>query len=407
MPILLAFSGGLDTSFCVPFLRETTGEDVVTVTVNTGGLTGNAHSELSARSASLGAVEHYTIDARERLFEDHLSYLIKGNVLRGNVYPLCVGPERVVQARVVAELARELNASAVAHGSTGAGNDQIRFDVALRILGDNLEIIAPVRENGFTREYMAAYLAQRGHPIKAERTTYSINKGLWGTTIGGLETHTTHLPLPDNAFPDTVSPIEAPAEGVTITLEFENGIPISLDGVYLDGITLIEHLNELGAAHGVGRGMHVGDTILGIKGRVGFEAPAAVILIDAHRELEKLVLSSRQQFQKTHLADYYGILLHEGLYFDPVMRDIEAFLDNSQNRVTGIVTVQLQQGRHTVLGASSPFSLFDTGVASYGETNALWDGRDAEGFTRLYGLQGLLASRVEAGSSSILSGTHQ
>lgn len=393
-PIVLAFSGGLDTSFCVPYLIETTGRPIVTVTVDTGGLEPGAYEELRDRSLALGASDHVTLDARDQLFNDVLTYLIKGNVLRGGVYPLCVGPERVVQARAVAATAREFGATAIAHGSTGAGNDQIRFDGALRILTDGIQLIAPVREHGFTREYMAAYLAERGHAFSAERATYSINKGLWGTTIGGKETHSTNLPLPEDAYPDTVAPEAAPASGRTLSIHFEAGVPVSIDGVALSGVDIVEALNAIGAEHGVGRGMHVGDTILGIKGRVGFEAPAALILIAAHRELEKLVLSRWQLFQKGQLGDFYGMLLHEGQYFDPVMRDIEAFLDQSQQRVEGTVDLHLQQGHARVLGASSPCSLFDTGVASYGETNALWDGRDAEGFARLYGLQAFLASRA-------------
>jgi argininosuccinate synthase len=403
MSILLAFSGGLDTSFCVPFLADTTGEPVVTVTVDTGGLEAGAHETLSAHSAKLGARAHHTVDGRAQLFADHLAYLIKGNVLRGGVYPLCVGPERVVQARAVADLARTIGATAIAHGSTGAGNDQIRFDVALRVLADGVPVIAPVREHGLTREYMAGYLAERGHSFPASRATYSINRGLWGTTIGGKETHTTHLPLPEDAYPDTAIPSAAPAAGVVLQISFKQGVPIALDGQSLDGVALVEALNEIGGHHGIGRGIHVGDTILGIKGRVGFEAPAAIILINAHRELEKIVLSRWQQFQKDQQASFYGMLLHEGQYFDPVMRDIEAFLDSSQQRVTGTVEIELRQGRVSVLGATSPFSLFDTGVAAYGETNALWDGRDAEGFARLYALQGYLAHRAALPSTSTTS----
>jgi argininosuccinate synthase len=388
----------------VPFLIETTGAPVVTVTVDTGGLEPGAHERLSAHSQALGAIDHVTVDGRERLFVDHISYLIKGNVLRGGVYPLCVGPERVVQARAVADVARQLGARAIAHGSTGAGNDQIRFDAALRVLADGIDLQAPVREHGFTREHMAAFLRERGHEVGSAKAAYSINKGLWGTTIGGKETHTSHLPLPEDAYLDTLSPSEAPAKGTTLTLTFEQGLPVELDGEMLSGVSLIEALNEVGAAHGAGRGMHVGDTILGIKGRVGFEAPAAAILIPAHRELEKLVLTRWQQCQKAQLADFYGMLLHEGQYFDPVMRDMEAYLDQSQKRVIGNVQVELRQGQVRVLGGASPFSLFDTAVAAYGETNALWSGRDAQGFARLYALQAYLAHRAELLSPSTVTG---
>lgn len=394
MSIVLAFSGGLDTSFCVPYLRETYGEPVYTVTVNTGGLTAAAIAELEALSQQLGAAGHFTIDGRHDLFWDHLSYLIKGNVLRGGVYPLCVGPERIVQARKVVEAARQLGARAIAHGSTGAGNDQVRFDVALRILADELAILTPIRELGISREAATAYLTQRGIAVPEKKTAYSINRGLWGTTIGGRETHTTTEPLPDEAYPDTASPAQAPDTPLELTIAFEQGIPTALDGKALDPVALIERLNQLGAVHGVGRGIHVGDTILGIKGRVGFEAPAALILIVAHRELEKIVLTRWQRYQKDHLADFYGMLLHEGQYFDPVMRDIEAFLDSSQQTVTGTVRVRLFKGHVDVLGCYSPHSLFNPQIATYGEQNRLWDGRDAQGFTRIYGVQALLAARA-------------
>ncbi len=399
MSIVLAFSGGLDTSFCVPYLHETHGEPVYTVTVNTGGLTETDIAEIEALSQRLGAAGHFTIDGRHDLFRDHLSYLIKGNVLRGGVYPLCVGPERIVQARKVVEVARQLGARAIAHGSTGAGNDQVRFDVALRILADDLEILTPIRELGLSREAATAYLKERGIEVPEKKTAYSINRGLWGTTIGGRETHTTTEPLPDDAYPDTVPPSQAPDTPLELTIAFEQGIPTALNDKMLDPVTLIERLNHLGAAHGIGRGIHVGDTILGIKGRVGFEAPAALILITAHRELEKIVLTRWQRYQKDHLADFYGMLLHEGQYFDPVMRDIEAFLDSSQQTVTGTVRVRLFKGHLDVLGCDSPYSLFNPQIATYGEQNRLWDGRDAQGFTRIYGMQALLAARARQSAS--------
>jgi argininosuccinate synthase len=391
MSIVLAFSGGLDTSFCVPYLKETYNEPVYTVTVNTGGLTADDERDLVARSRELGAAAHHTVDGRNELFQNHLSYLVKGNVLRGGVYPLCVGPERVTQAQKVVEMARTLGARAVAHGSTGAGNDQVRFDVALRLLASELEIITPIRSLGYSRTQTTEYLAQRGFPVEASKTAYSINRGLWGTTIGGRETLGTADPLPDEAYPDTVPPSRCPDTPLDLKIGFEVGVPASLDGVEMDPVRLVERLNELGGDHGVGRDIHVGDTILGIKGRVGFEAPAAAILIAAHRELEKIVLTRWQRFQKDHLADFYGMLLHEGHYFDPVMRDIEAFIDSSQGVVSGVVTARLFKGRVSVLGCTSPYSMFDLKVASYGETNTLWNARDASGFTQIYGIQAMLA----------------
>jgi argininosuccinate synthase len=393
MAILLAFSGGLDTSFCIPFLRETRSEPVHAVTVDTGGVADA--DALKERALSLGAETHQLIDAREALFEDHLRFLIAGNVLRGHVYPLCVGAERVVQAREVAKRARQMGASAVAHGSTGAGNDQVRFDVALRALsGGSFDVLAPIREQERSRGESAAFLRERGFDVPSSTAAYSVNRGLWGTTVGGRETHTSRQPLPEDAYPDTTPPAESPDAPRTITLSFEEGRPTALDDQARAPVPLIERLAALGAEHGVGRGLHTGDTVLGIKGRVGFEAPAAKILIAAHRELEKLVLTKWQRYQKDHLADFYGTLLHEGQHFDPVMRDIEAFLDSSQEVVTGPVDVELFKGRARVLGCDSPFSMMDAGSADYGETHHAWDGRDAEGFAKITGLQPTLAGKA-------------
>ena len=396
MSLVLAFSGGLDTSFCVPYLRETYDEAVYTVTVNTGGVAPDEEEALEQKALDLGAEEHFLVDARAALFDQQLSYLIKGNVLRGDVYPLCVGPERIVQAREVVRVAREVGARAVAHGSTGAGNDQVRFDVAVRLLADDLELITPIRDEELSREATTRFLEERGFEVPADTTAYSVNRGLWGTTIGGRETHTTTDSLPGEAYPDTTAPAESPDEPQTVAISFEKGIPSALDGEELDPVALIERLNEVGGRHGVGRGIHVGDTILGIKGRVGFEAPAAHILIEAHRELEKIVLTKWQRYQKDQQGDFYGMLLHEGNYFDPVMRDVEAFLDSSQEAVTGTVKVQLYKGHTQVLGCESPYSMFDAGAATYGEEHALWDGRDARGFTRLAGLQAYLARQARS-----------
>ena len=391
MSIVLAYSGGLDTSFCVPYLKEKYNLPVYTITVNTGGVPDSEKEQLEARARELGAEAHFTIDGRQELFTNHISYLIKGNVLRGNVYPLCVGPERVTQAQKIVQKAKELGAKAIAHGSTGAGNDQVRFDVALRLLSDDLEVLTPIRTLGLSRPETAAYLKERGFSISSEKTTYSINQGLWGTTIGGKETLDTRDPLPPEAYPYSKAPDQAPETGIDLTISFDKGIPVALSGTRTEAVPLIEALNTLGGEHGIGRAIHVGDTILGIKGRVGFEAPAAAILIQAHRELEKVVLTRWQQFQKTHLADFYGMLLHEGQYFDPVMRDIEAFIDSSQQSVTGDVHLHLYKGNIEIKGCESPHSMFDREVADYGEKNMLWDARDARGFTQIYGVQSILA----------------
>ena len=395
-PIALAFSGGLDTSFCVPYLIETTGRPVHTVTVDTGGFSSDEKAAIAARSAELGAAGHTLVDARSDLWDRVLRVLVQGNVLRGGVYPLCVGPERVVQAEALVRAARAVGATAVAHGSTGAGNDQIRFDSALRLLaegGEPIEILTPIRTLELSRQASTDYLTERGVAVEAKTTEYSVNRGLWGTTIGGKETHATDGVLPDDAWPDTVAPHAAPDAPRRLTLTFEAGIPTHLDDEALDPVALVETLNRDGAAHGVGRGVHVGDTILGIKGRIAFEAPGALTLIEAHRELEKLVLTQLQLVHKATLGDLYGRLVHEGLFFDPVCRDLEAFLDSTQARASGTVTVEWYKGAIRVLGATSPFSLFDVG-ARYGEDSALWSGRDAEGFAQIYGLQARLAARA-------------
>ena len=395
MAIVLAFSGGLDTSFCVPYLQEAYDAPVHTVTVDTGGMDAEARSAVASRAEALGAATHRVVDGRDALYEDHLRYLIKGNVLRGGVYPLCVGPERIVQARAVAEVASTVGASAVAHGSTGAGNDQVRFDVALQMEAGDMDVLAPIRSLGLTRAESTAFLEERGFSVPSETTTYSINRGLWGTTIGGSETLTSEAPLPADAYPDTVPPTDAPDVPVEIEIAFDDGVPVALDGESLDGVDLVQALNDLGGEHGVGRDIHVGDTILGIKGRVGFEAPAAHILITAHRELEKVVLSKWQQVQKQQLGSFYGRLLHEGQYFDPVMRDVEAFLDHSQKRVAGTVTVALYKGSVNVRGVKSPHSMFDASTATYGEEHSLWDGRDAAGFTTVAAVPSRLAAKAE------------
>jgi len=386
MRVVLAFSGGLDTSYLLRrFVEE--GHEVIALTVDTGGFPAEEKAHIAARAQELGAAQYALIDGRERVYQDHIAYLIKGNVRRGGTYPLCVGAERVVQARVIAEQAKLLGAEAVAHGSTGAGNDQIRFDVALRTLLPGVRIITPIRDERITRDQSAGWLSSRGFPVSAARKDYSINQGLWGVTIGGKETHDPWQSIPDHIWPTTVDPSKAPEGGEDVVIAFERGLPVG-------GLGAVEQIDRLGALHGVGRGYHLGDTILGIKGRIAFEAPAAEILLAAHRELEKLVLTRLQLATKEGLAQQYGALLHEGQYFDPIMRDLEAFLDSSQQRVTGEVRVHLERGRVEVRGVRSRWSMMDEKVGKYGEDNALWTGQDARGFATIYGLQGVLAARA-------------
>jgi argininosuccinate synthase len=394
-PILLAYSGGLDTSFCVPWLTESTGRPVVTVTVNTGGLDDAALDALAERAHALGAERHVTVDARAEFFDQVLKYLIFGNVRRGHLYPLCVGAERVLQAQTLARTAQELGSSTVAHGCTAAGNDQVRFEVALRTIDPALESLAPVRDHSWQREDQLAYLAERGLPAPPGGGAYSINRGLWGTTIGGRETLDSEGSIPESAW---VLTRDAFADGgqrpATHTLSFDRGIPVALDGNALDPVALIEAVEALAAGYGIGRGIHVGDTILGTKGRVAFEAPAADLLLTAHRELEKLTLSAAQLRVKDPLAATYGQLVHEGQHLDPVCRDIEAFLDASQARVSGEVRLLLRPGVVFVEGATSPHSLMAASRGTYGESAGEWTAADAVGFSRMLSLPGMLHTRA-------------
>ncbi|MDQ3928019.1 MAG: argininosuccinate synthase [Chloroflexota bacterium] len=387
---VLAFSGGLDTSFCVPWLKEQ-GYDVVTVTVDTGGFSHNDLAQIEARSAEVGAIAHHTIDGRQSLWDQVVSYIIKGNILRGGVYPLSAGPERLIQAMHVVNIARLYSADAISHGSTGAGNDQVRFDHAVRVLMPQVKIITPIRELGIGRAGEVEFLAARGISVPEKTGKYSVNKGLLGTTIGGGETLDSWEHPPDSAFLDTTSPLDAPDQPAYITLSYEDGLPVSLDGETMQPLELMASLAEIGGKHGVGRGIHLGNTILGLKGRIAFEAPAALIAITAHKELEKLVLTKQQQFWKDHLADVYGNMLHEGLFFDPLMRDIEAMINSSQRTVKGDVRVRLFKGHIQVEGCRSPYSLLDRKVATYGEANRAWTGEEAAAFCKLYGLQSVLA----------------
>jgi len=393
-PILLAFSGGLDTSFCVPWLAETYGRPVVTLTVDTGGIDAATAQTLEERSRALGAVAHHLVDARAAYFEQVIKYLIMGNVRRGNLYPLCVGAERVLQAQTVAQWARRLGTDAVAHGSTAAGNDQVRFEVALRTLAPQLEILAPVRDRAFKRPEQLAYLEARKLPVPPFGAAYSVNRGLWGTTIGGRETLTSDGCIPDDAWVLTRDAFTNPAEPQRHTLGFDQGVPCSLDGQALDPVALIEAVEALGARFGIGRGIHLGDTIIGFKGRVAFEAPAAEILLSAHRELEKLVISARQARLKDTLAGPYGDLVHEGQHLDPVCRDIETFFVSSQRRVTGEVHVALRPGVCFVEGVASPYSLMRASKGAYGESAGEWTAAEAHGFSKMLALPGIFYTRA-------------
>jgi len=393
-PIVLAYSGGLDTSFLVPWVAEHYQRPVITVTVNTGGIDQAAALTLAARARELGAVQHHLIDARAAYFEQVLRFLIMGNVRRGQLYPLCVGAERVMQAQTIARMARELGTHMIAHGCTAAGNDQVRFEVALRTLAPDLEVLAPVRDQAFKRADELAYLQARKLPVPAFGAAYSINRGLWGVTIGGKETLTSEGSIPDAAWVLTRDAFSAPRPPERHTVSFLKGIPCALDGRALDPVALIEAIEAQAAAFGIGRGIHLGDTIIGTKGRVAFEAPAAEVLLSAHRELEKLVLTARQQRMKELVAQPYGDLVHEGQLLDPVCRDIEALLVCSQERVTGDVHLLMRTGSLFIEGVSSPYSLMAASKGVYGEAAGEWTATDALGFSKIVSLTGVFHRRA-------------
>jgi argininosuccinate synthase len=395
-PILLAFSGGLDTSFCVPWLKETYQRPVITVTVDTGGIDAAAAQSLAERSVRLGAIEHHLIDARAAYFDQVLKFLIMGNVRRGNVYPLCVGAERVLQAQTIARMAISLNTQMVAHGCTAAGNDQVRFEVALRTLGPQLEIIAPVRDRAFKRPEQLKYLEEHKLPVPPFGAAYSVNRGLWGVTIGGKETLTSQGSIPDDAWVLSKDAFTHPRSPQRHTIGFTQGVPDTLDGELLPAVAVIEALETLAGPFGIGRGIHLGDTVIGTKGRVAFEAPAAEVLLTAHRELEKLVLTGKQSRIKETVAQPYGDLVHEGQHLDPVCRDIEALLTSSQARVSGEVKVLFRPGSVFVEGVTSPYSLMAASKGVYGESAGEWTPTDALGYSKMLALSGVFYKRAGA-----------
>jgi argininosuccinate synthase len=377
--VVLAFSGGLDTSFCAKYLQQEKGMDVHTALVNTGGFSENELAYIENQSKKLGAASHITLDQTQAFYQKAVKYLIFGNVLRNHTYPLSVSAERMFQAVAVVEYAKKIKAQAIAHGSTGAGNDQVRFDLVFQTLAPELEIITPIRELKLSREQEIDYLKKNGMEASWEKAKYSINKGLWGTSVGGAETLTSHSYLPENAFPSQLTNT-APQK---VSLFFEKGELNSLNGVQKNPVELIQDLQELASQYAIGRDIHVGDTIIGIKGRVGFEAAAPMIILKAHQTLEKHTLTKWQLYWKDQLAQWYGMMLHEGLYLDPVMRNIENFLESSQERASGKVEVELHPYRFTVLGIQSEFDLMNPAFGSYGEMNRAWTGEDAKGFTKI------------------------
>jgi len=388
--VVLAFSGGLDTSFCVIYLKEELGYEVHSVAVNTGGFDAEEVKAIEERAYALGVASHKTIDETEDYYNDSVKYLIFGNVLKNATYPLSVSAERVCQATAIANYAKKIGAQAVAHGSTGAGNDQVRFDMIFNILVPNVEIITPIRDLKLSREEEIEFLQKHGVEINAEKAKYSINKGLWGTSVGGKETLTSNLYLPEEAWPTPVTKTTPE----TVEIVFEKGEPVALNGKKLKPTEVIQQLQDLAQPFGIGRDIHVGDTIIGIKGRVGFEAAGPIILVKAHHTLEKHTLTKWQLSWKEQLASFYGNYLHEGQFHDPVMRDMEAFLSSTQQTVSGKVIVELHQHRFVVIGIESEHDLMSNKFGSYGEMNNAWTGEDVKGFSKIFGNQVMIWHKV-------------
>ncbi|KXK25905.1 MAG: argininosuccinate synthase [Bacteroidetes bacterium OLB12] len=396
--VVLAFSGGLDTSYCAIYLSKELGYEVHTLTVNTGGFSAEEVKEIEKRALSLGVASHKTIDETRNYYDKVIRYLVFGNVLKNGTYPLSVSAERMSQALAAATYAKEIKADAVAHGSTGAGNDQVRFDMIIQILHPGAEIITPIRDKKLSREEEVNYLKERGIHFSAEKAKYSINKGIWGTSVGGKETLNSLGQLPEEAWPTQVTKQGNEA----VRLGFKKGELVSVNGkTYQHPVEAIHALQAIAGPYGIGRDIHVGDTIIGIKGRVGFEAAAPVLIIKAHHALEKHVLTKWQLSWKDQLAQFYGNWLHEGQYLDPVMRDMEAFLTSSQQNVTGEVSITLYPYRFQINGIESAYDLMSAKFGKYGEMNLGWTGDDVKGFTKIFGNQVAIYHQVKGEAESL------
>lgn len=382
--VVLAFSGGLDTSFCAMYLAQEKGYEVYTAIANTGGFSKEELVRIEERAYKLGAVKHVSLDVTQEYYEKSIKYMVFGNVLRNGTYPISVSSERIFQAIAIINYAKEIGADFVAHGSTGAGNDQIRFDLTFEVLAPKIKILTPTRDMILTREYEINYLKSNGYVADFTKMEYSINKGLWGTSIGGKETLKSNETLPESAWPSQMTATQEE----TLTLQFEEGEISAVNGEkYSDKVAAIQKIEEIASKFAVGRDMHIGDTIIGIKGRVAFEAAAPMIIINAHKMLEKHTLTKWQQYWKEQLSTWYGQFLHEAQYLEPVMRDIEAYLETSQRNVTGKVIVHLAPYRYVLVGVESPYDLMKTDFGEYGEVNKAWSADDARGFTKILGNQ--------------------
>ena len=395
-PVVLGFSGGLDTTFCVKYLTGDRGFDVHSIIVNTGGFSEDELKKIEAHAYKLGVKSHIAVDAVKGYYDRIIRYLVFGNVLKNNTYPLSVSAERLVQALHIAEHVKKCNAKAVAHGSTGAGNDQVRFDMVFHIMIPDVEIITPIRDLKLSREDEIAYLKKKGVDMNFEKAAYSVNKGLWGTSVGGRETLNSKGMLPEQAWPTQVSNTGSEE----VRLHFERGELYGVnDHTFSHPSEAIQHLQSITGAYGIGRDIHVGDTIIGIKGRVGFEAAAPMVIIKAHHQLEKHVLTKWQLSWKDNIANFYGNWLHEGQILDPVMRDIEAFLESSQQHVTGDVFVQLMPYRFQITGIESRHDLMNSKWGKYGEMNSGWSGEDVRGFSKIFGNQTAMWHQMNEGIS--------
>ena len=378
--VVLAFSGGLDTSFAVKYLSEELGYEVHTAIANTGGFSDKELEEIAEKSKKLGAASHATLDVTQEYYDKSIKYMIAGNVLRNGTYPISVSSERIFQALATIDYAKKIGAHAIAHGSTGAGNDQVRFDLTFQIMAPDIEIITPTRDLTLTREYEIDYLKKLGYEADFKKMEYSINKGLWGTSIGGKETLKSELTLPEEAYPSQVTQ----TDNEILKITFEKGEVIAVNGnTFESKIDAIREIEKIGSKFGIGRDMHIGDTIIGIKGRVGFEAAAPILIIAAHKMLEKHTLTKWQQYWKDQLGTWYGMFLHEAQYLEPVMRDIEKLLENSQRNVSGTVEIKLRPLSYTLVGVNSPFDLMKTDFGEYGEINKGWTAEDVKGFTKI------------------------
>ena len=377
--VVLAFSGGLDTSYCVKYLMHEQNLEVHSAIVNTGGFDEHELEQIAEKAKALGVHSHQTLEETDAYYEQIIKYLIFGNVLKNNTYPLSVSAERIHQAIAIAQYTHAVGADFIAHGSTGAGNDQVRFDLVFQLLAPEAKILTPIRDQQLSRKEEIDYLAQHGHVVDWKKAQYSVNKGLWGTSVGGAETLTSDQPLPEAAFPSQLQKDGSEK----LTIEFEKGEICAVNGQKMKPVEAIKAVEAIGSAYAIGRDIHVGDTIIGIKGRVGFEAAAATLIIKAHHTLEKHTLSKWQLHWKEQLGNWYGMCIHEAQYFDPSMRDIENFLSSTQDKVNGEVIIALHPYRFIIEGIKSPNDLMNSGFGDYGESNKKWTGEEVKGFTKI------------------------